>query len=176
MCLGGVVTLIIAGYFANAYIGTVRFLADADGPLLLWRRLVHDHRAVMAEVWPAGLRASGMQGARLWCRQSRQDQPAGAGADRRWLELHQARSICRRDDPGDAVPGVLSRSSPSTIGYRMIGLILADPVKQSSAGLGEFVDRVDELVAVMVVERDRHCEHAALGKPDAARTARQRRT
>src|SRR5215469_3962206 len=61
MCLGGVVTLVIAGYYANAFIGTVS---------VFWLMLMaHSFfgggsytiiAPYMAEVWPAGLRASGM--------------------------------------------------------------------------------------------------------------------
>jgi MFS transporter, putative metabolite:H+ symporter len=60
-CLGGVATLIIAGYLANAYIGSVS---------VFWLMLMaHSFfgggsytiiAPYMAEVWPAGLRASGM--------------------------------------------------------------------------------------------------------------------
>jgi MFS transporter, putative metabolite:H+ symporter len=60
-CLGGVATLIIAGYMANAFIGTVS---------VFWLMLMaHSFfgggsytiiAPYMAEVWPAGLRASGM--------------------------------------------------------------------------------------------------------------------
>jgi putative MFS transporter len=60
-CLGGVATLIIAGYLADAYIGTVS---------VFWLMLMaHSFfgggsytiiAPYMAEVWPAGLRASGM--------------------------------------------------------------------------------------------------------------------
>src|SRR5271157_920523 len=60
-CLGGVVTLIVAGYLANAFIGTVS---------VFWLMLMaHSFfgggsysiiAPYMAEVWPAGLRASGM--------------------------------------------------------------------------------------------------------------------
>ena len=60
-CLGGVVTLIVAGYLANAFIGTVS---------VFWLMLMaHSFFGAgsytiiapyMAEVWPAGLRASGM--------------------------------------------------------------------------------------------------------------------
>jgi putative MFS transporter len=60
-CLGGVATLIIAGYFANAYIGSVS---------VFWLMLMaHSFfgggsytiiAPYMAEVWPVGLRASGM--------------------------------------------------------------------------------------------------------------------
>ena len=60
-CLGGVATLIIAGYFANAFIGSVS---------VFWLMLMaHSFfgggsytiiAPYMAEVWPVGLRASGM--------------------------------------------------------------------------------------------------------------------
>jgi putative MFS transporter len=60
-CLGGVVTLIVAGYMADAFIGTVS---------VFWLMLMaHSFfgggsytiiAPYMAEVWPAGLRASGM--------------------------------------------------------------------------------------------------------------------
>jgi MFS transporter, putative metabolite:H+ symporter len=60
-CLGGVVTLIVAGYLADAFIGTVS---------VFWLMLMaHSFfgggsysiiAPYMAEVWPAGLRASGM--------------------------------------------------------------------------------------------------------------------
>jgi putative MFS transporter len=60
-CLGGVVTLIVAGYLAGAFIGTVS---------VFWLMLMaHSFfgggsysiiAPYMAEVWPAGLRASGM--------------------------------------------------------------------------------------------------------------------
>jgi len=60
-CLGGVATLIIAGYLADAYIGSVS---------VFWLMLMaHSFfgggsytiiAPYMAEVWPAGLRASGM--------------------------------------------------------------------------------------------------------------------
>src|SRR5580693_5656683 len=60
-CLGGVATLIVAGYLADAYIGTVS---------VFWLMLMaHSFfgggsytiiAPYMAEVWPAGLRASGM--------------------------------------------------------------------------------------------------------------------
>jgi putative MFS transporter len=60
-CLGGVVTLIFAGYLADAFIGTVS---------VFWLMLMaHSFfgggsysiiAPYMAEVWPAGLRASGM--------------------------------------------------------------------------------------------------------------------
>jgi MFS transporter, putative metabolite:H+ symporter len=60
-CLGGVVTLVIAGYLANAFVGTVS---------IFWLMLMaHSFfgggaysiiAPYMAEVWPAGLRASGM--------------------------------------------------------------------------------------------------------------------
>ena len=60
-CLGGVVTLIVAGYTAHAFIGTVS---------VFWLMLMaHSFfgggsytiiAPYMAEVWPAGLRASGM--------------------------------------------------------------------------------------------------------------------
>jgi MFS family permease len=60
-CLGGVATLIIAGYLADAYIGSVS---------VFWLMLMaHSFfgggsytiiAPCMAEVWPAGLRASGM--------------------------------------------------------------------------------------------------------------------
>src|SRR5437667_10397708 len=48
------------------------------------------------------------------------------------------------------------------------GLLRANPFEQRGAGLGEFLDGVGELVAVIFVEGDREGEHAALGKPDAA--------
>ena len=61
MCVGGVVTLVVAGYFADAFIGTVS---------VFWLMLMaHSFfgggsytiiAPYMAEVWPAGLRASGM--------------------------------------------------------------------------------------------------------------------
>src|SRR5580704_4603036 len=41
--------------------------------------------------------------------------------------------------------------------------------EQLSAGLGEFLHCIDELVAVRFVESDGQREHAALGEPDAAR-------
>src|SRR5216683_1615149 len=41
--------------------------------------------------------------------------------------------------------------------------------EQRGTRLGEFLDRVDEFVAVSFVESDRKREHAALGEPDAAR-------
>jgi MFS transporter, putative metabolite:H+ symporter len=60
-CLGGVATLIVAGYLADAYIGSVS---------VFWLMLMaHSFfgggsytiiAPYMAEVWPAGLRASGM--------------------------------------------------------------------------------------------------------------------
>jgi putative MFS transporter len=60
-CLGGVVTLIVAGYLADVFIGSVS---------VFWLMLMaHSFfgggsytiiAPYMAEVWPAGLRASGM--------------------------------------------------------------------------------------------------------------------
>jgi hypothetical protein len=104
-CLGGVATLIIAGYLADAYIGTVS---------VFWLMLMEHSffgggsytiiAPYMAEVWPAGLRASGM--GLGW--QPRQDhQPARTGADRRRDERYQAGGVGQRDDPGNVLPRLL---------------------------------------------------------------------
>src|SRR5690348_7814398 len=45
----------------------------------------------------------------------------------------------------------------------------AAPVEQWGAGLGEFLDGIDELVAILFIKGDRQGEHAAFGEPDAAR-------
>src|SRR5262245_42837426 len=47
-------------------------------------------------------------------------------------------------------------------------LIGAKPIEQRRTGFGEFLDRIDERVAVLFAEGDRQGEHAALGEPDAA--------
>ena len=67
---------VIAGYFAG-------LLADADGPFLRRRRLLHDHRPVYGRGGASRI-ACEKHGAGLWRRKLRQDhKPVGAGADRR---------------------------------------------------------------------------------------------
>src|SRR6266478_9923725 len=58
--------------------------------------------------------------------------------------------------------------SNTSKGRRSPLTFVADPGEQRGAGLGEFLDGVDELVAVTLVEGDREREHAAFGEPDAA--------
>jgi hypothetical protein len=52
-------------------------------------------------------------------------------------------------------------SEAGTIGARRV-LVLRQ-LEQRAAGLGEFVDRVDEPVPVLFVEGDGQCKHTALG-------------
>jgi MFS family permease len=90
-------------------------LVDADGSLLLRRRFLHDHRALHGRS-VAGGTARERHGAGLWRRQSRQDhQPAGAGADRRRHELHQAGGLRRGDGPGNAVPRILGGAGGGSV-------------------------------------------------------------
>ena len=60
-CLGGVATLIVAGYLANAYIGSVSVFWLMLMAHSFWGGGSYTIIApYMAEVWPVGLRASGM--------------------------------------------------------------------------------------------------------------------
>ena len=107
-CLGGVVTLIGAGYLADVFIGQVS---------VFWLMLMaHSFfgggsysiiAPYMAEVWPAGLRASGMGLGYGVGNLGKIIQPARPRADRRRVELRQARGDGRRDPAGYGVSRVL---------------------------------------------------------------------